>query len=60
MAKAILGVMFSGLLALAAWAGNSVIRNQVAIRGLEVSKKAMHEDIKEIKQDVKSLLRREK
>ena len=58
MAKAILGVMFSGLLALAAWAGNAIVKNKVAISALRTDKIHMHDDIREVKGDVKELLRR--
>jgi len=56
-AKAILGVMSTGLLALAAWAGNAIITNKAEISALKAEKIHMHEDIKEIKKDVKSILR---
>lgn len=59
-AKAILGVMLSGLLALGAWAGNSIIKNKVEISALKTYKVYIHEDIKEIKEDVKALLKRSK
>ena len=56
-AKAILGVMTTGLLALAAWAGNAIVSNKADISALKAEKILMHEDIKEIKKDVKSILR---
>ena len=58
MAGAILTTMFAGLLALAAWAGSAIVENKVQIKELRTEKVNMHEDIKEIKEDVKLLLRR--
>ena len=58
IAGAILTTMFAGLLALAAWAGSAIVENKVNIKELKTEKVNMHEDIIEIKKDVKALLRR--
>jgi len=55
IAFGILTTMLTGLLA---WAGNTINELDNRTTKLELHKTYMHEDIKEIKQDVKLILRR--
>ena len=55
-----LGILTTMFLGLAAWAGSAIVKNKVEIRGLQVKEATLYDNIKEIKQDVKLLLGRER
>lgn len=52
------GILSTMALGLAAWAGTAIIKNKVEIQALHIYKTEMVNDIKEIKDDVKILIRR--
>ena len=54
IAFGILTTMLTGLLA---WAGNAIVELETRATKLELHKIYMHQDIKEIKRDVKDILR---
>lgn len=56
--KGAISILSTMLLGLAAWAGNSIIENRVKITELKTGGKYMHQDIRDIKSDVKTILRK--
>lgn len=51
-------ILTTMVLGLAAWAGSNISKNTSEIAKLKVHKQYMHNDIREIKADVKKLLER--
>jgi len=58
MKRGAISILTTMLLGLAAWAGTAIIENRVNISELKTGGKYMHQDVRDIKADVKILLRR--